>query len=122
VLLTLTLPRIGEYMTTAVIKTVYAAEGDALAPGAKLLDLSVDLSAVAPHDCPPIMLYRLALRDRAWLRRLAVAAEDEIEVGTVLARFSTEPDEPIEGEPARAVRIAIAGIVGQTGWWEGSAG
>ena len=75
-LLTLTLPRIGEYMTTAVIRTVYGMEGMEMAVGSKLLDLSVDLSAIAAQDCPPVAMYRIALRDRAWLRELAVAFAD----------------------------------------------
>jgi hypothetical protein len=120
-LLTLVLPRINEYMTTAVIRKVYATEGDALHLGAKFLDLSVDLSAVAPQDCPPVSHYRIALRDRAWLRRLDVASGDELGVGAAVALFSTDPDEPVDGEPARAVRITLAGIVHPNEWWEGSA-
>jgi hypothetical protein len=116
-LLTLTLPRINEYMTTAVIKKIYASAGAALTVGAKLLDLSVDLSAVLPHDCPPVSLYRIALRDRVWLRGLDVAPGDEVGIGAALAHFSTEPDEPLGGEPARAVRITLAGIIDQSGWW-----
>jgi hypothetical protein len=119
VLLTLPLPRIGEYMTSAVIKKLHAAEGTALTPGAKLLDLTVDLSAAVPHDCPPISHYRVTLRDRVWLRRLAVAAGDEVEIGETLARFTTEPDEPLDGDPVRAVRVSLAGILDTSDWWVG---
>lgn len=118
-LLTLTLPRINQYMTTAVIKKIYAAVGSSLTVGAKLLDLTVDLSAVVQHDCPPISHYRIALRDRVWLRRLDVAPGDEIGIGAALAHFSTELDEPLGGEPARAVRITVAGIIDHSGWWAG---
>ena len=52
-LIVLTLPRINEHMTVAEIQTIHAAEGQFLDLGAKLLDLSIDLSSVAPHDCPP---------------------------------------------------------------------
>lgn len=116
-LLTLTLPRINELMISAVVETIHAAAGSALAPGAKLMDLTVDLSAVAAQDCPPISLYRIVLRDRAWLRRVAVACGDDVEVGALLAHFSTDPDEPLEGEPARAVRVTIAGILAQSEGW-----
>lgn len=116
-LLTLTLPRINEYMSTAGIKSVYAAEGAALILGQKLLDLSIDLSAVAPHDCPPISMYRIAMRERVWLRRLLVAPGDDAEVGAALAHFSTEPGEPLDGKPTRAVRVTIAGIIDQSDWW-----
>jgi hypothetical protein len=118
VLLNLSLPRINVYMTTAIIDAVHAAEGSQLAVGAKLLDLTVDLSAAAPHDCPPVAHYRLMVRDRVWLRRLDIAAGDEPEVGASIAWFSTEPDEPLGGAPARPVRLAIAGIIRDSVWDE----
>jgi hypothetical protein len=46
VLMNLTLPRINEHMTTAVVKTIYPQINTALPLGAKLMDLSIDLSAV----------------------------------------------------------------------------
>ena len=116
-LLTLKLPRINAYMNTALITKIYAAEGISLNVGAKLLDLTIDLSAAAPHDCPPVSHYRIALRDRAWLRRLTVALGDNVEVGAKMAQFTTEPDEPLDGESVRAVRVTIAGILDQSDWW-----
>jgi hypothetical protein len=116
-LLTLTLPRINEYMTSAAIRVIYAGIGESLNLGAKLLDLSIDLGAVAPHDCPPVSLYRIALRDRVWLRRLTVAPGDDIEVGAIMAYFSTQAEEPLDGEAVRAVRITIAGILDSSDWW-----
>lgn len=116
-LLTLSLPLIIEHMTTAVILKIYAAEGTALIPGAKLLDLSVDLSRSIPHDCPPISHFRLAVRERVWLRRLTVMQGGEFEVGASIGKFSTEPDEPFDGEPSRAVRITVAGILHHADWW-----
>jgi hypothetical protein len=115
-LLNLLAPRINDYMTTAVVDAVHAREGEALASGAKVMDLLVDLSAVAAHDCPPVSLYRLVLRDRAWLRRLDVAVGDEVGVGAPLALFATEPDEALAAPPARAARVAIAGIIRQSAW------
>jgi hypothetical protein len=116
-LLTLTLPRINEYMSTATIKSIYTAEGASLALGQKLLDLSIDLSAIVPHDCPPISFYRISMRERVWLRRLIVMPGTDAEVGAALACFSTLPDEPLDREPARAVRVTIAGIIDQSDWW-----
>lgn len=116
-LLNLTLPRINELMTTAVVRTLHAEVGAALTLGAKLLDLSIDLSAAMPHDCPPLSLYRIAMRDRVWLRKLAVAPGDDIEVGALVALFSTEADETLEAEPARAARVTIAGILDESDWW-----
>src|SRR5512141_2423040 len=118
VILTLTLPRIMEGMDAALVRKVHGAVGTELAPGAKLVDLSIDLSAVAPHDCPPITLYRVALRERAWLRALNAPAGSSIEPGCVLARFSTTPDEPLGQSDAREVRVTIAGISHPPEWWE----
>ena len=116
-LIVLTLPRINEHMTVAEIQTIHAAEGQFLDLGAKLLDLSIDLSSVAPHDCPPISLYRIAMRDRVWLRRLDVAAGVAVEPGATLACFTTEANEPLDTAPLRNARITIAGILDQTDWW-----
>ena len=106
-------------MTTAVIKKLHATEGTSLTIGAKLLDFTVDLSASLLHDCPPISHYRVTLRDRVWLRRLAVAAGDKVAIGETLARFTTEPDEPLDGDPVRAVRVSLAGIIDPSDWWIG---
>jgi hypothetical protein len=115
-LLTVTLPRLQELMTVGQVTKIYAAEGQALAVGTKLFDLRVDLSAVTAHDCPPISDYRLMVRERAWVRRLAVRVRDEAPVGATLAELSTTPDEPLTGEPTRAVRIAVAGILTVQEW------
>jgi len=106
-------------MVDATIDVAHIAEGGSVVLGGKFVDVTVDLSAATPHDCPPISHYRIALRDRVWLRRLDVAPGDRVDVGASLALFSTTPDEPLEGEPARAVRVAIAGIIPQTTWGEG---
>ncbi len=116
-LLELLLPRINEYMTTAVITTLYPQPGGAFVIGTKFLDLSIDLSSSVPHDCPPVSHYRLVLRERLWLRRLGVKPGDEIDVGAMLALFSTKPDDVLDGKPVRAARIAVAGIVYQADLW-----
>jgi len=118
-LISLTLPRTNEYMTAAVIRKIYVGQGELLTVGAKFLDFIVDLSASVQHDCPPIQHYRLAVRDRAWLRRLAVAAGEEVAIGSVLALLTTEPDEPLDGAPARIVRVSVAGIIDSSDWWMG---
>lgn len=115
-LLNLSVPRINDYMAAAIVEWVYPGEGAALEVGAKLVDLTVDLSAAAPHDCPPISHFRLVLRERAYLRRLAAVRREEHAVGALLAVFSTEPDEPIESEAGRPVRIAVAQIIYQPVW------
>jgi pyruvate/2-oxoglutarate dehydrogenase complex dihydrolipoamide acyltransferase (E2) component len=118
-LLTLTLPRIIPAMTSGVIEAIHAEVGASMKGTAKLLDVSVDLSAVAPQDCPPVSLYRLVVRDHVWLRTLAVAPGDEVPVGAQLAQFTAEADEPLDVEPARQARITIAGIVFPADAWSG---
>jgi hypothetical protein len=117
-LLNLTLPRINPEMTAATIDQIHIARGAAVPLGGTLLDLTVDLSAAALHDCPPISHYRLVARDRAWLRRLEVSVGDTPEVGGWLALFSTEPDEPLTGPAARLMRFAVAGIIPEASWDE----
>jgi hypothetical protein len=115
-LLNLNVPRINDYMTSARIETVHAQEGQRLAPGAKLFDMTVDLSLAAPHDCPPISHYRIVLRETAYMRRLDIERGDEPAVGAQLALFSTDPDEPLQAAPARMARMAIATIMFQSIW------
>lgn len=115
-LLNLTLPPINPYMSVGLINAIHASEGQALALGAKLMDVTIDLSAAAAHDCPPISHYRLVVRDRVWLRRLDVTMGDSPAVGDSLALFSTEADEPLDATPARQVRLTIAGVIAQPAW------
>jgi hypothetical protein len=112
-LLNLTVPRINDYMTTAIVDTIYSSEGEALPVGTKLFDLTIDLSRAVAHDCPPISYFRVVLRERAWLRRLSIAEGDEPATGEPLALFSTEPDESLDAPAARPVRVAIAAILHQ---------
>lgn len=86
-------------------------------PGGKFLDVSVDLSSFAEHDCPAISYFRIAVRERAWVRRLTVAKGDDLKPGVRLAQLSTDPDETFEGEPERRARLSIAGILYQVEWW-----
>jgi hypothetical protein len=115
-LLHLIVPRINDYMTEAIVEWVYPEQGRLLEVGAKLFDITVDLSAAAAHDCPPISHYRLVLRERVWLRRLTAARRDVVAAGAPLAIFTSEPDEPVDADPARPVRVAIAAIIHQPSW------
>lgn len=116
-ILTVMLPQVNANMKSAMVQALYPSEGTLLVPGAKLLDLKVDLSLAVGHDCPPVSFYRLALRERAWLRKLLVAAEDDVAVGAPLAILSTEPDESLDPAPGRDARLSIAGILYQSDWW-----
>lgn len=112
------LPRINEHMSAADVVEVHAAEGDALGIGGRLIDLCLDLSAAAAHDCPPISYFRITLREKVWLRRLAVKLGDAIQPGALVALFTTTADEPIDGEPARSARVTVAGLIHETAWRE----
>jgi pyruvate/2-oxoglutarate dehydrogenase complex dihydrolipoamide acyltransferase (E2) component len=113
----LTLPTLNPHMTTAVIKAVHVQEGAQLPTGGKFLDVSVDLTSYAEHDCPAISYFRIAVRERAWVRRVTIAAGDEIVPGTALAHLSTDPAEALDDVPSRAARVSVAGILYQPEWW-----
>ena len=115
-LLNLNVPRINDYMTSARIETVHASVGDRLLPGAKLFDMTVDLSLAAPHDCPPISHYRMIMREGAYLRRLDIEPGEEPLVDALLALFSTDAAEPLDAAPGRPARVAIATIMYQSIW------
>lgn len=118
-LVDLKIPQFSPQMNTALIETLYCSEGMQLSLGAKVLDLSVDLSSAFAQNCPPISYYRMVLREKLWLRKLTVVAGDRGEAGASIALFSTEPDEPLDAGPARAARCMTAGIVYHEGMWSG---
>jgi pyruvate/2-oxoglutarate dehydrogenase complex dihydrolipoamide acyltransferase (E2) component len=107
------LPCIMPQMTEAVVHSLVVAEGECLAVGHVLMELTVDLSAIFVHDCPPISYYRVASREAVWLRKLFITQGDSAAVGSVLARFTTTPDEPADGDSARQLRVTIAGVMPQ---------
>jgi hypothetical protein len=80
-LLTLQLPKLLPNVSSATIEAIHVREGQYLTPGMKILDLKIDMSAVAAHDCPPVSFYRVAFRDRAWLRRLGITRGETSEAG-----------------------------------------
>jgi hypothetical protein len=93
--------------------------GERLSPGSRLFDVSVDLSAAVAHDCPPVSYFRICLSESAWLRQWSVATGDEVAAGSVLALFSSSPDEPSPPVVTNTARLSVAGIVCEIGWWEG---
>jgi pyruvate/2-oxoglutarate dehydrogenase complex dihydrolipoamide acyltransferase (E2) component len=101
----------GTAMTVATVVRWCAAPGAEVAPGSKLLEIKVDLSAGAQQDCPPVSYYRLVARERAWLRKLEAAVGEDRAVGAVMAILSTEKEESLDGAPARPLRAASVGIL-----------
>lgn len=114
------LPKINPYMTGARLECVFASVGEPLKTGAKLIDISVDLSDAFAQECPPVSFFRVVLREPAYLRAVYGARGEVLEVGELLALFSSAPDEDLSQAPARAVRFATAGIVHHEGLWTGS--
>lgn len=115
-LLSLTLGRLNEHMAEGLVDKVHMVSGVALPIGAKLLDLKVDLSGAQAHDCPPITYFRLVARDRAWLRDLKITVGQSCEMGTLMALFSTTPDEPLDQPVEREIRTSVAAIIPPMGW------
>ena len=115
-ILSLTLNRLHEQMASGVVDKVHMTAGSALPMGAKLLDLKVDLSGAQAHDCPPVTYYRLVLRDRAWLRDLKVSVGDTVPAGSLIALFTTTPDEALDLPAEREIRTSVAAIIPPMGW------
>ena len=113
----LRMTKINPNMNAAIIESIYAAKGSALKVGDRICDLSVDLSSGFAQYCPPISYFRVVVREPVWLQSLLVAPGDSCDVGQLIAVFSTEKDDPGEEAPARALRIATAGISQHPGMW-----
>jgi hypothetical protein len=103
-------------MQSGMITRVDIAEGSALVMGSKLLEVRVDLSGAAPQDCPPIFYFRVVSNERGWVRRLSASVGEEKGVGEVLALVSTGPDEPLDGPPARSLRVSNAAVLPELDW------
>jgi hypothetical protein len=109
-ILSLTLPRVGEQMHEGTIHKVLANTGDALRPGTPLLEVRVDLGAAKAQDCPPLLFFRIIATERAFLRSLLVAAGQVLKVGTPCGVATTVADESCEGPAARSLRTTSVAI------------
>lgn len=116
-LIDIPLPRLHELMTTGVVTRVHVAPGSTLAVGAPLVDVRVDLSNAAAHDCPPVSYFRVVLRDTGVLRTLAAQVGSDLAPGQRLGLLTTTADEPLEGNPARAARLTTVGVLGLDEEW-----
>ena len=116
-LLSLVMPRIVDVEAQTRIETLALTVGDRLAPGRKILDVSIDMSASFSQDCPPISHYRLISREAAIVRRLLIVPGQLCAPGDIMAILSTSADESGEGEAARALRMTTAAILGGEDMW-----
>ncbi len=116
-LLAIELPCFHELMTTGVVTAVHVAPGTVLVPGTPLVDVRVDLSQAAALDCPPVSWFRLVCREHGVLRALVVSEGSELAPGTRIGLVTTTPDEAPTGEPMRAARLTVAGILAPDTAW-----
>jgi hypothetical protein len=120
-ILNLTLPLLSPHMSEAVIECLFSTSGSELKTGAKLLDVSVDLSSAFAQECPPISFFRIIMRENVFLRELRVSPGQRCKAGEVIAIFGTTANEAGDQVAAqRAVRFATAGIVHHSKMWTGS--
>jgi hypothetical protein len=110
VILALTLPRVGAQMHQGTIHRLLAKAGDELRPGTPLMEVRVDLGAAKAQDCPPLLFFRLIATERAYLRSLDVSHAEVLDVGATLGVATSNSDESIEGQPARALRTTSVAI------------
>jgi hypothetical protein len=113
----LRLPKINPNMSSAIVECVYPSPGILLKPGDKLFDLSVDLSSGYSQYCPPISYFRVVVREKSWLQKILVSPGDACEVSDLLALFSSEQEEALEGTSTRGIRVTTAGIAHHQGLW-----
>ena len=73
-ILSLNMPRLGDPVIHGLIDKIHVSEGCRIEAGSKLFDIRVDLSAVAPQDCPPVSYFRMVSREGGWVRRLTCAS------------------------------------------------
>jgi hypothetical protein len=109
-ILSLALPRMGELIRPGTVRRVIARAGDALRPGAPLLEVHVDFDGSNARDCPAAIVYRLIATERAYLRRLSVAAGDVLEVAVPIGLATTSLEEAYDGAPVRALRTTAVSI------------
>jgi len=106
-------------MISARIETLHATPGTWLAIGAKIIDISIDLSDVFPQNCPPTSYHRIVLREKLLLRQVLAAAGQYCAPGERIAMFSDTADEPLDSGIARPARVMAAGIMHHPDMWSG---
>jgi pyruvate/2-oxoglutarate dehydrogenase complex dihydrolipoamide acyltransferase (E2) component len=114
--LTISVPAFSGSDPAVSVARVHASNGDRLARGQTLLELTVDLSGGLARDCPPISTCRIVLREEAWLRSMCVQPGDHVSPGEPLALLSDDAGSRPE-KPVREARVTVATVLHQTDWW-----
>ena len=116
-LLAIELPRLHELMTIGTVSRVLVAPGGELPAGTPLMDVRVDLSNAAAHDCPPVSYFRIVLRDAGVLRTLTAQPGSEVAPGERIGLMTSTGDESTSGEPSRPARVTTVGVLGPDDEW-----
>ena len=119
-LVKLVMPEMGTSDDRIKIHAIYAAENGWLPLGARVMDVQLDQSAAAAHDCPPISTYLISIRERLWLRKLLVRPGDEVSTDTTIALLGTEENPDGDELMQRSARIAVVRVVSEPDWWNAS--
>jgi hypothetical protein len=96
-------------MTEGQIHRVCVSRGTRFEARTRLFEVRVDLSDVAPADCPPIFFFAIVAAEAGVVRELACSVDDVIAVGMPLLVATTIDDEPIT-DATRNLRVAVATI------------
>lgn len=110
-ILSLALPRMGELKRPGTVRRVVARAGDALRPGAPLIEVRVDLDEANARDCPAVIIYRLIATERAYLRAMLVSPGDVIDGNATFGLATTTPDEALDTGAVRALRTTSVSIM-----------
>lgn len=109
-ILSLLLPRVGAQMSSGTVHRVVAAVGDALRPGAPLIEVRVDLESDKAQDCPPLYFFRVIATERGVLRSLDVKVGDVVPAGGAIGIVTSTADETAQGSAARSLRTTSVAI------------
>ena len=110
-ILSLVLPRMGEFSRPGIVRRVMARVGDALRPGAPLMEVRIDLDEANARDCPAVIIYRLIATERAYLRTMLVSPGDVIDASASFGFATTTPDEALQAGAVRALRTTSVSIM-----------
>lgn len=116
-LLSIQLPAPAFESQNCVVRVIHVSEGAVVAPGSKIIDFSVDLSAGQSYDCAPIAHYRLASMEGGLLHRVGIVVGQEIDATAIIGLLSTAGD-VASVTPERTARVAVASILHHDDWWD----
>jgi hypothetical protein len=120
-LYSLAIPKLTDHPAAIRLESRYPQPGAQLPIGAKLADISMDLSSIVAQNCPPISFHRIVLREKFFLRAWLFEPGQLCPQGACIAILSDTEDEPADAAIARPARIMTAGITYHPGMWMGQA-